>query len=1211
MNAHFPQSSGARVDCETIMSVSQHIISRQGNGPCIGAVQNTLIGMYLMTIDIGVTSKSLLDNNDNINYGEMLDADMFFDILLCSRINNSRIANLLERAYEFYPEFITKSGDIYSISRDDNGNFTKVPGKILASVVFPSTFSYSKKTGTSSLNPILIIKKGIIVPESAPLCKKSIGKSGTIIHSLWKTPYSPHTSMIFISELQFIGTYYITHRGFSIGVSDCLTTKSDVIQQALEEAMLECSLINASGKDDFDKEREINNVLNKSMAVAPVLAKTCMNKGEKNALVIMKISGAKGSDTNNGQISGFVGQQNVDGKRMNRSLLNNTRCLPHFESNDNNPEARGFIWNSYLNGLTPVEVWLHATGGRRGVSDTAMKSVIGSTEIFIIEDGVGKCVEIGKWIDYLMYENIDVELENNNDEKGDMELLKLVPGKIVLIPTTDSHGNVSWGEITAITRHDPSDVMYKITTLSGRSVTVTDSHSLLVLNTKSKTYERINARDVVVGHRVPVTSRFDCLPMPTSCNNTTRESYKKEYKPYSMSNQMYWVNQPTINNTVADMIISIEKISRKEFQNNDKYKRVYDLTIPSTLNFGLANGMHVVDTANTGYIQKKIGKKLEDFIQNMDGTIRDANNNIIQFMYGSDGMNAKKLINISYKSPKTNKNRNFPFFVDLKQISSYVNNLHLENHGGHTDSLYRLPLDDEIDALLNTINAGIPAVQTEVTKHTSHNIRSILKDMLLCEDHKVYEDAICDYLYIIQKSFEESKSDHGESVGLIATCSIGEPSTQMTLNTFHAAGNSAKDVTLGVPRLDELLRTTHNPSKPTCTIYLENDDLNFFQKRIDVLKNSNNIDEIQSELEKIEHEETEYATRQAELFIHLKAGMFIRKFTLKYLPKEDGNERVSSGFSFFTYEEYEEKWWKTLDRELFQKDDDIEADSWVIILDCDISKLYHYRITLEDLADAIQNDAYTSKGKMISCVCSPLIEGQIEVYVNFNESSSYMRGKIEKPESSNRDLFEDGDIDYFTARDITIDFIKSVTVRGIPGITKAFAKKEDTDTSKQEWVVDTQGTNYLDILVTPGVNWKRTTSDNMHDVLSVLGIEATRVFLIREITKILCFDGTYINPRHISLLVDSMVRRGNITSVSRDGIGRDVGPLAKGMFEKPVDNFIEAATFGENDPMKSVSAAVMMGSIANVGTTMTKIYDEDRMPVKRTKIDTFIQKKKK
>ena len=93
------------------------------------------------------------------------------------------------------------------------------------------------------------------------------------------------------------------------------------------------------------------------------------------------------------------------------------------------------------------------------------------------------------------------------------------------------------------------------------------------------------------------------------------------------------------NDVVLDAIVEIKEIGVEQ------NPHMYDLTIPSTFNFGLANGLVVRDTSSTGYIQRKLVKAMEDCKVSYDMTVRDANGNIVQFLYGEDGMDAIKIEN--------------------------------------------------------------------------------------------------------------------------------------------------------------------------------------------------------------------------------------------------------------------------------------------------------------------------------------------------------------------------------------------------------------------------------------------------------------------------------------------------------------------------------------------------------------------------------------
>ena len=100
------------------------------------------------------------------------------------------------------------------------------------------------------------------------------------------------------------------------------------------------------------------------------------------------------------------------------------------------------------------------------------------------------------------------------------------------------------------------------------------------------------------------------------------------------------------------------------------------------------------------------------------------------------------------------------------------------------------------------------------------------------------------------------------------------------------------------------------------------------------------------------------------------------------------------------------------------------------------------------------------------------------------------------------------------------------------------------------------------------------------DVFNVFGIEAARELLVREITDVISFDGTYVNYHHISLLADTMTNKGNLLSINRHGINRsDIGPFAKCSFEETSDMLIKAGLFGEYDKINGVSANI----IKNVG----------------------------
>ena len=120
-------------------------------------------------------------------------------------------------------------------------------------------------------------------------------------------------------------------------------------------------------------------------------------------------------------------------------------------------------------------------------------------------------------------------------------------------------------------------------------------------------------------------------------------------------------NFPEQMDTVMDQIVSIEKVDIKN------YPKVYDLTVPSTLNFGLANGLHVVDTADTGHMHHRMVKALEDIKVFNDGSVRNAFGVIFQFAYGGDGFDAGMLEGVKTKTGQ------FSSFVSTRRLAGKLN----------------------------------------------------------------------------------------------------------------------------------------------------------------------------------------------------------------------------------------------------------------------------------------------------------------------------------------------------------------------------------------------------------------------------------------------------------------------------------------------------------------------------------------------------------
>jgi DNA-directed RNA polymerase II subunit RPB1 len=182
------------------------------------------------------------------------------------------------------------------------------------------------------------------------------------------------------------------------------------------------------------------------------------------------------------------------------------------------------------------------------------------------------------------------------------------------------------------------------------------------------------------------------------------------------------------------------------------------------------------------------------------------------------------------------------------------------------------------------------------------------------------------------------------------------------------------------------------------------------------------------------------------------------------------------------------------------------------------------------------------------------------------------------------------------------EILGKIQLAGIKGVKKAILKELDTfkedATGKmakvKPWAIDTEGTALKQVFIglidnNTGhniIDFAKTSSNKIPEVLQLLGIEAARYKMYLELREAYLAYGVVINYRHYMILVDTMCQRGYLMAVSRVGINRSdaSGPLMRCSFEETVKVLMGAAAFGERDPVRGVSANIMLGNQARIGT---------------------------
>ena len=327
---HMPQSRDSLLEVALIMGVKHCIMNAQNNKNIIGVVMDALTGAYLMT-----------QPETHVARGTFMNIVAFLE-------NDSGRDTLYERLEKY--------------------RLPVTSGRALFSSILPEDFYYRKND--------VLIRDGILV--SGIITKDHIGSShGSVIQVMMKD-YGPDTVINFITDVYNIMKNWLDVRGFSVGLDDCFLS-GDNPQQSIEyEVQRAKMLVRSMGwklKDPLEEERREKQIiayLNTAKGLGARISE--QNLPVTNAFNVMAKSGAKGSTFNIAQITGMLGQQFVQGQRMPESISDGTRCLPYFPENSLDPLARGFCSNSFLTGLSPAELFFHQSGGREGLTDTAIKT---------------------------------------------------------------------------------------------------------------------------------------------------------------------------------------------------------------------------------------------------------------------------------------------------------------------------------------------------------------------------------------------------------------------------------------------------------------------------------------------------------------------------------------------------------------------------------------------------------------------------------------------------------------------------------------------------------------------------------------------------------------------------------------------------------------------------------------------------------------------
>ena len=369
-----------------------------------------------------------------------------------------------------------------------------------------------------------------------------------------------------------------------------------------------------------------------------------------------------------------------------------------------------------------------------------------------------------------------------------------------------------------------------------------------------------------------------------------------------------------------------------------------------------------------------------------------------------------------------------------------------------------------ITEINETENLGIDFADSYIKDLAEHYISKNLTD-----------DELRKLIIKLKQAHDRAHVEAGEAVGTVAAQSVGEPGTQMTMRTFHYAGVTELNVTLGLPRLIEIVDAREKIKTPTMDIYFtedKRDDEEFVRTLANKIGKST-INDILSDFN------LNYGTMEVEAVLDNK------KIEEKRLNREEIDAKILKTFKKAT----------------------INGDNIVL--------------------------------------------------------------------SSNK---TDSD---FIIRELRLlaDKFRDLQISGIKNIGRVIIRRDE------EWIIHTEGSNLKEVLTMDGIDQVRTTTNNIHEIGQILGIEAARRSIINEAQKTLSEQGLSVDVRHIMLVADIMTSEGVVKSIGRHGIsGEKSSVLARAAFEETGKHLLHASIRGEVDDLTGIIENIIIGQPIPLGT---------------------------
>ena len=636
-----------------------------------------------------------------------------------------------------------------------------------------------------------------------------------------------------------------------------------------------------------------------------------------------------------------------------------------------------------------------------------------------------------------------------------------------------------------------------------------------------------------------------------------------------------------------------------------------------------------VKTSTSGYLQHTLIKSLESLVVEYDYTVRDSDGSVVQFAYGEDALDVTRT---AYLNRFKFWASNFDALVTRYNVKSAA-----EKFSGK-----------DIKEVSRVIEASL-----RDPEHTDAVLSRYFPSEKIGVMSEKFYGALMDYMAADPDGFFASKQvsrkrfhglmclryaralvDPGESVGLLASQSIGEPSTQMTLNTFHLAGRGDVNVTLGMPRLRELLMfAKQNIATPTMTLTTfsgTQEDATHVARALSRLTLLDVVEDV---------------TLSESLTYEPSKDERLRKYEVRITFKPDADKTLED-YGVATALKKHMQVLKQMIREAVAKETKIKERDISSSASIGFEKSRETAAASDDDDDSSDNEAESSKKKEANKSKKKkdkkredMEDADEEDQINKKKEKGYYEGP--EDDEDNEELKEDDSNDESsdseskskkktedTREDVVMEeeeddddddsgsknegrtssftisvpsdkkvlmmqlverCIEKTVLSECSHIRRCYVSSEGKG-KDQKYVVRTEGVNFsvlqkLDDII----DINNVYSNDVYAILTYYGVEAARKALVNEVGSVFKAYGINVNPRHLSLIADYMTFTGGYRSLNRTGIDTSVSPLLKISFETTSEFLTRAALYREIDTMSTPSSCIIVGKPIHVGTGICEL----------------------